>query len=65
MKKKPVEVVELEAFQKAFIESEMVMRNNLAARIEVLLEREFDLHTRMKLREAIDIVSGVVKDDKK
>lgn len=54
-------VISRDAFAKAFVEAEMVMRRNLAARIEVEAEKEENADIKAGLMKAAEIVYGKVE----
>ena len=61
MGRKHAKIVSRDAFMKAFVEGEYVMRKNLAARIEVEAEKETNPDIKIGLAKAAEIVFGKVE----
>ena len=63
MGSKRAKVISRDAFQQAFVETEYIMRKNLAARIEVAAQAETNPDIIEGLHQAAVIVFGEVKTD--
>jgi hypothetical protein len=61
--KKSAKVISRDAFTKAFIQAELVMRHNLAARMEAAMEKETNEDIKTGLRMGIEIVYGRASDE--
>jgi hypothetical protein len=61
MGQKRAKVISRDAFVQSFVEAEMVMRHNLAARIETVIESEQNPDIIAGLRKAKEIVFGKVE----
>jgi len=60
---KKAKVISRDAFMKSFVEAEMVMRRNLAARITVAMELENDEKILEGMNKAKEIVFGKVESE--
>ena len=60
---KKAKVISRDAFMKSFVEAEMVMRRNLAARITVAMELETDEKILEGMNKAKEIVFGKVESE--
>lgn len=58
MGKKTAKAMSRDAFIKVFLEAEIVMRRNLAARIDVLAEKETNSDIIIGLQKAKEIIVG-------
>jgi len=58
MGRKHAKIISRDAFQQAFVETEYIMRKNLAARIEVAAESETNADIIAGLKKAAVIVFG-------
>ena len=63
MSKKGAKVISRDAFTKAFVQAEMVMRRNLAARMEDAMEKETNEDIKTGLKMGIEIVYGRASDE--
>jgi len=62
MGRKHAKIISRDAFTKAFVEGEVIMRRNLHARIEVEIEKQSDEKIIEGLRKAQEIVYGSVHE---
>jgi hypothetical protein len=62
MSSRKAKIVGKDAFQRAFVEAEYIMRKNLAARIEVAAEAETNTDVIAGLKKAAEIVYGTVSE---
>jgi hypothetical protein len=62
MSSRKAKIVGKDAFQRAFVEAEYIMRKNLAARIEVAAEAETNADVIVGLKKAAEIVYGTVSE---
>lgn len=62
MGSKHAKVISRDAFMKSFVEAEMIMRRNLAARIENEAEKETNEDIKAGLIQASKIVYGTVEE---
>ena len=62
MSSRKAKIVGKDAFQRAFVEAEYIMRKNLAARIEVAAESETNADVIQGLKQAAEIVYGKVSE---
>lgn len=60
---KKAKVISRDAFMKSFVEAEVVMRRNLAARITVAMELENDEKILEGMNKAKEIVFGKVESE--
>lgn len=60
---KKSKVISRDAFIKSFVEAEVVMRRNLAARIDVAIEAETNEDVKAGLLKAKEIVFGKVESE--
>jgi hypothetical protein len=60
---KKAKVISRDAFMKSFVEAEVVMRRNLAARIDVAIETEENEDVKAGLLKAKEIVFGKVESE--
>lgn len=63
MGQKRAKVISRDAFMKSFVEAEVIMRRNLAARIEEAIKTETNPATIAGMKKAIEIVFGKVDTD--
>ena len=61
MGKQRARIISKQAFEKAFVEGEMIMRRNLAAQIQVQINGESDEKIKEGLIRAQEIVFGKVE----
>jgi len=62
MSSRKAKIVGKDAFTRAFVEAEYIMRKNLAARIEVAAESETNADIIAGLKKAAEIVYGTVSE---
>jgi hypothetical protein len=60
---KKAKIISRDAFMKSFVEAEVVMRRNLAARIQEAIEAETDEAIKAGLVKAKEIVFGKVESE--
>jgi len=60
---KKAKIISRDAFMKSFVEAEVVMRRNLAARITVAMELENDEKILEGMNKAKEIVFGKVESE--
>jgi hypothetical protein len=63
MGSKKAKIISRDAFMKSFVEAEVIMRRNLAARIQEEIDKETDEGVKSGLIKAKEIVFGKVEDD--
>ena len=61
MGRKHAKIISRDAFMKSFVEAEVIMRKNLGARIEVLIEKETNTDIITGLKQAQEVVAGKVE----
>lgn len=61
MGRKHAKIISRDAFMQSFVEAEVIMRRNLAARIEEAIKNETNPDTIAGLKKAIEIVFGKVE----
>ena len=62
MGSKKAKIISRDAFMKSFVEAEVIMRRNLAARIQVAIEAEENADVKAGLAKAKEIVFGKVEE---
>ena len=60
---KKAKIISRDAFMKSFVEAEVIMRRNLAARITVAMELETDEKILEGMNKAKEIVFGKVESE--
>jgi len=60
---KKAKIISRDAFMKSFVEAEVLMRRNLAARIDVAIETETDEKIVEGMNKAKEIVFGKVESE--
>jgi hypothetical protein len=60
---KKAKIISRDAFMKSFVEAEVLMRRNLAARIDVAIETETDEKIIEGMNKAREIVFGKVESE--
>jgi hypothetical protein len=60
---KKAKIISRDAFMKSFVEAEVLMRRNLAARIDVAIETETDEKIVEGMNKAREIVFGKVESE--
>ena len=61
MGRKHAKIISRDAFMQSFVEAEVIMRKNLGARIEVLIEKETNADIIAGLKQAQELVAGKVE----
>jgi hypothetical protein len=61
MGRKHAKIISRDAFMQSFVEAEVLMRKNLGARIEVLIEKETNADIITGLKQAQELVAGKVE----
>ena len=61
MGRKHAKVISRDAFIQSFVEAEVVMRRNLAAKIQELIDTETDEDVKSGLQKAKEVVFGKVE----
>ena len=61
MGRKHAKIISRDAFMQSFVEAEVIMRKNLGARIEVLIEKETNADIITGLKQAQELVAGKVE----
>ena len=61
MGRKHAKIISRDAFMQSFVEAEVIMRKNLGARIEVLIEKETNTDIIAGLKQAQEVVAGKVE----
>jgi len=61
MGRKHAKIISRDAFMQSFVEAEVIMRKNLGARIEVLIEKETNTDIITGLKQAQEVVAGKVE----
>jgi len=61
MGRKHAKIISRDAFMQSFVEAEVVMRKNLGARIENLIEQETNPDIITGLKQAQELVAGKVE----
>jgi len=59
---KKAKIISRDAFMKSFVEAEVVMRRNLATRIQVLIDGETNEDVKSGLKKAQEEVFGKVEE---
>jgi hypothetical protein len=60
---KKAKIISRDAFMKSFVEAEVIMRRNLAAKIEEAIKEETNPATIVGLKKAKEIVFGMVESE--
>jgi hypothetical protein len=61
MGRKHAKIISRDAFMQSFVEAEVIMRKNLGARIENLIEKETNPDIIIGLKQAQELVAGKVE----
>jgi len=61
MGRKHAKIISRDAFMQSFVEAEVIMRKNLGARIENLIEQETNPDIITGLKQAQELVAGKVE----
>jgi len=61
MGRKHAKIISRDAFMQSFVEAEVIMRKNLGARIENLIEKETNADIIIGLKQAQELVAGKVE----
>jgi hypothetical protein len=61
MGRKHAKIISRDAFMQSFVEAEVIMRKNLGARIENLIEQETNPDIITGLKQAQEVVAGKVE----
>jgi hypothetical protein len=61
MGRKHAKIISRDAFMQSFVEAEVIMRKNLGARIENLIEQETNSDIIAGLKKAQELVAGKVE----
>jgi len=61
MGRKHAKIISRDAFMQSFVEAEVIMRKNLGARIENLIEQETNADIITGLKQAQELVAGKVE----
>jgi len=63
MGRKHAKIISRDAFMKSFVEAEVIMRRNLAARIEEEIKNETNPATIVGMKKAVEIIFGTVEEN--
>jgi hypothetical protein len=63
MGRKHAKIISRDAFMQSFVEAEVIMRKNLGARIENLIEKETNPDIITGLKQAQELVVGKVEEN--
>jgi hypothetical protein len=61
MGRKHAKIISRDAFMQSFVEAEVIMRKNLGARIENLIEKETNPDIIIGLKQAQELIAGKVE----